>query len=115
VIKLRPEETKQLVASPDHTTEVANQVIKRVSEKLGLQAERMTLFRNLGSFSISAAPQFLRELLDQPEVAGAIANRQQGSAYIAPLNPRAVDLDDVGHEQSQTPARKKARRTTSRG
>jgi hypothetical protein len=118
VIKVSPEESSQLVASPEHTAELANQVVGRISSKLGIQAERMTLFRNLGSFSISAAPQFVRELIDQPEVAGAIASRQPSSSYIAPINARPVELSEIGHEQSQ-PVRKKKmavrRSSSSRG
>ena len=118
VIKISPEESSQLVASPEHTTELANQIVNRISGKLGIQAERMTLFRNLGSFSISAAPQFVRELLDQPEVAGAIASRQANSSYIAPINARPVDVSEIGREQRQPTVRKKklaARRSGSRG
>ena len=99
VLKLRPLQATQLVASPEHTTELANQVVKRVSDKLGEQVDRMTLFRNLGSFAISAAPKFLRELLDQPEIAAAFANRQPDSAYMAPINPRPVEIEEVGHER----------------
>ena len=108
VLKLRPPQATQLVASPEHTTELANQVVKRVSDKLGQQANRMTLFRNLGSFAIDAPPKFLRELLDQPEIAAASANRQPDSAYIAPMNPRPVEIKEVGHEQRQAGNKKMA-------
>jgi hypothetical protein len=110
VLKLRPLQETQLVASPEHTAELANQVIKRVSDKLGEQANRMTLFRNLGSFAIDAQPKFLRELLDQPEIAAASANRQPGSAYIAPINPRPVEINEVGHERQPGNKKVAARR-----
>jgi hypothetical protein len=108
VLKLRPLQETQLVASPEHTTKLANQVIKRVSDKLGQQANRMTLFRNLGSFAIDAPPRFLRELLNQPEIAAASANRQPDSAYIAPINPRPAEINEVGHEQRQAGNKKMA-------
>jgi hypothetical protein len=40
----------------------------------------------------------LSELLHQPEIEAAFANRQPDSAYIAPINPRPAEIEEIGHE-----------------
>ena len=90
VFMLRPDDPMQIAASPERTEELTREILQRVEAKIGSGANRVNVFRNLGTFAISAKPAFLRELLAEPEVASAMANRQQGEAYIQPHNIEPV-------------------------
>lgn len=72
---------------PDETEEAARQVLARVTGSVGVSPDGVHVFRNLGAFSVRAKPPFLRELLDQPEIASAIANRQDADVVIRPVPP----------------------------
>ena len=90
VIRLRPLMRSQAAPSPEETTELTQKILDRVKQKCGKSETRYNVFKNLGSFVVSAPPDFVRELIEQPEVAAAVANRQPGSAVIAPLKKRRV-------------------------
>ena len=62
---------------PDQTERVAREVLERVAGQVGEAARRYKVFRNLGSFVVSASAGFVRELLKQPEIQSAVANRRQ--------------------------------------
>ena len=57
-----------------HLEEV--EAIGRVAAAVGGASPRHNTFRHLGSFAVAAAPAFIRELIRQPEVASAVANRR---------------------------------------
>jgi len=100
VFRLRPEVPGKLATSPEKTEQLVQELMSRVSEKTGTQAGKFTVFRNLGSFAVSAAPNFIRELINQPEIASAIANRRRESAYIPPISPQIVDISEIGREKA---------------
>ena len=75
----------QIAADPGGTTEQVEKVLKRVEEKTGTGAKQFNVFQNLGMFVVEAEPTFLRELVTQPEVASALANRQPGEAMTPPV------------------------------
>ena len=102
VIRLKPEDASQVVPAPERTESLTNQLMERVHEQIGESATRYNVFRNLGSFVVSAPPSFIRELISQPEVASAVANQQPGSAAMPPVEKRPV------------PARKAARRKATK-
>lgn len=60
----------------EETDELARELLARVAEQVGGQADDFNIFRNMGSFVVSAKPAFVRALLEQPEVSSAVANQQ---------------------------------------
>src|SRR5712664_3592789 len=90
VIMLHPDDPAQLVASPERVQELTHEVLQRVEKQLGTGVVKVNIFRNLGSFAISAEPHFIRELLQQPEVASAMANKRSTQAYIPPVHVETV-------------------------
>jgi len=74
----------------EDTETIVKEVLSRVEQQCGTSVGDCNIFRNLGSFVVSAKPALLRELLGQPEIASAIANRQPESAFIAPRKKRRV-------------------------
>lgn len=74
VFYLRPPSPKALMA-PDVTEAVVSTVLDRVSTAVGEPPKDFNVFRNLGSFVVVATPRFVSELLKQPEIGSALANR----------------------------------------
>jgi hypothetical protein len=90
VIMLRPDDPAQIAAPPNRAEELTHQILQRVEKQIGISAQKVNIFRNLGSFALSANPNFIRELLRQPEVASAIANKRPPQAYIPPIDVEPV-------------------------
>ncbi|HYV06730.1 MAG TPA: hypothetical protein VFB82_19200 [Blastocatellia bacterium] len=76
VFILTPEDPSQIVPSPERTEALTRQLLERVKARIGKAAEDVNIFRNMGSFVVSAHPEFLREMIAQPEIASAMANQQ---------------------------------------
>jgi hypothetical protein len=76
IFKLRPEHPKQIAMNPDRAEEVTHQLIDRVKEEVGYDACKVNILPYLSSFIIEAPVMFVRRLLEQPEIASAMANRQ---------------------------------------
>jgi hypothetical protein len=91
IFMLRPDDPKQIAAPPERTEELTKQILQRVEAQVGSGPNRVNIFRNLGTFTVSAKPAFLRELLTQPGLASAMANKQQGQAYIQPHDIAPVE------------------------
>lgn|GEM_PF-1135152 len=85
VARLRPDKPSEIVLPPERIEELTKQVLSRVKEQVGSSEDRYHVFKNLGSFVISANPAFIRELISQPEVAAVMANYQPDSMAIAPV------------------------------
>lgn len=90
VFILRPDDPSQIVPSPERTEELTHEILARVKNQTGSQENRFNIFRNLGSFVISAQPDFLHELIAQPEIAMAMANQQPAQEVIKPVKQRPV-------------------------
>lgn len=84
VVQLRPEAAADVVPAPERTEEIVRTVLARVTGRLGMDPADFNVFPNLGSFVISASREYLRELLDQPEVQGALANRPRDTKPSSP-------------------------------
>ena len=108
VVRLRPERPGEIVPSPERTQELATRVIRRVGKRVGNPSTRHNIFSNLGSFVISAPPHFIRELIQQPEVAAVVANRQTGEALIPPIDKKPL-VEDRPRKKStrKAPSRKR--------
>jgi hypothetical protein len=90
VFGLRSLSSKQQFLSAAQTEEIAHQLLGRVHRETGLSATDWNIFRNLGTFVVSAPGPFIRKLLEQKEIASATANRQPTSFQISPRNKRTL-------------------------
>jgi len=75
VVFLRPPKGQTAVSSAD-LEHVAQSMLKRVAKKTGEKPADFNLFKNLGMFAVVGGRTFLRELVKQPEVASAVANKK---------------------------------------
>lgn len=92
VFRLRPE-SGQVLIDPGVTEQVSREVIQRAEKASGEKTRDCNVFKNLGSFMVSAPASLIRAILDQPEIAGALANRRPGgSATIEPVAKRPAEL-----------------------
>jgi hypothetical protein len=91
VFRLRPHKAKDLALPAEETEATTRQVLERVTGSVGEPPDRFHVFPSFGSFSVSAKPRFLQELLDQPEIVSAAANRREDDLQIQPVPaaPRA--------------------------
>jgi hypothetical protein len=65
--------------SPDETEKIVRRVVERVQGETGKRVELLNVFRNMNSFVVAGDPVAIRSLLEQPEIASAVANRQPGT------------------------------------
>lgn len=111
VVRLKPQTSGAASAEPDETERLTHQLMERVQRSAGRQENEVNVFRNLGSFAVSARPAFLKTLIAQPEVAAAVANRQPGSGSIPPVAKRPSTLEDIGRESKRRPPARKVRKS----
>lgn len=116
VIRLKPDNAADIVPTAERTEEITKQLLARVKKQIGVGANQYNVFRNLGSFVVSAPPNFIRELISQPEVAAVVANQQPGSAYIepikkAPVNNLASPKSTSRRKGTKAPAKKPSKKT----
>jgi hypothetical protein len=76
VIALRPHGKDAAVLTPEQTERLTRQLLERIERSTGVGARAVNVFQYLGSFLVVAEPAFLVELLAQPEIRSAVANRQ---------------------------------------
>jgi hypothetical protein len=107
VVRLRADDPSEIVPSPERTEELAEKVLKRVAKRSGNPKTRYNVFKNLGSFFVSAPTEFVRELISQPEVAAAVANRQPDSPDSALISP--VEKKPLREEERKTSTSSKTR------
>lgn len=111
VVRLKPA-GDDAAAGPDETERLTHELVSRAQRRSGQHEDAVNVFRYLGSFAVAAKPAFLKVLMDQPEVAAVVANRQPGSGMIPPVRKRPATLDEVGRKRPAAPKRRppKARR-----
>lgn len=86
VMRLKPRAASELALPPRETEETAQKVVERVSHQMGEDPTRLNVFRNLGAFSVCATVSFLRELVSQPEILAAVANRSGADLLVRPVS-----------------------------
>jgi hypothetical protein len=62
---------------PEQVEQTANQILERAEKEAGSKPNDVNIFRNLGSFVVSADASFIKKVIDDPDVASAIANKQK--------------------------------------
>jgi hypothetical protein len=65
-----------MYASTEEVGLVTQTLLERVEAVVNEKPLDVNIFKNLSSFFISTSPVFMRELLKQPEVGGAVNNKQ---------------------------------------
>lgn len=79
IIRLGPTSAKSLSPSPDETDRIAHELLARAQRRVKSKAPDFNVFKNLGYFVVSAPVDYLRALVDQPEVAHAFPNIRRES------------------------------------
>ncbi len=74
VLYLRPA-AGEVAVPPERMEALAKEILGRAASACGEAAQDFNVFGNLGMFVVVAGRPFMRELLKQPEVASATANR----------------------------------------
>jgi hypothetical protein len=97
VLSLRAPKSRKFLSARE-TESIVRQVLQRVKTEVGSGPQDLNVFANLGSFVVTATPQFIRTLIDQQEIATATANEQPQDLAIEPVGSEPVDLDSVGKE-----------------
>lgn len=104
VFRLRPGHGA-VAPEPAETERLTKELVTRAERRSGCHDHDVNVFRNMGSFVVSAPKLFVEHLIGQPEIASAVANRQPGSGMIPPASKKPAKLKDVGREPKRSPAR----------
>jgi hypothetical protein len=88
VVQLRDAHEPHAVPSPEDSTRLADDVLRRVTAEVGHPAARTNVLRNLATLVVEADPDFLRSLIRQPEVISALPNQTAESPFIPPRTKR---------------------------
>src|SRR5689334_1118524 len=65
-------------------------LLEKVGEKTGQRPADVQVFGNIGSFAVSAPPEFVAQLARQPEVVTATASQPAEDILIRPVRRRSV-------------------------
>ncbi len=76
VVYLRPPAGQAAVAA-DEMEALARKLLDRAAAAAGERERQCNVFHNLGMFVVAGGRQLVEELLKQPEVASAVANRRE--------------------------------------
>ncbi|MFO0952995.1 MAG: S8 family serine peptidase [Isosphaeraceae bacterium] len=82
---------------PEEVEAAVGRAMKRAEKESGATPHRLNVFKNLGTFMISAPPALVRSLLDQDEIATASAKpAQPDEVLIRPVHKHPVDAPEPG-------------------
>ena len=71
--------------SSSSARDAIDKIVKEASEEAKVEPVRVTVFANVQSFAVYAAPALVRKLAERSEVASAIANKQDEDMLIRPV------------------------------
>lgn len=100
VFSLRPAASEKFIPAGEAETRV-HELLRKVGEEVSSAPRQVRVFRNLGSFALSAAAPFVRKLLESDEIVSATANKQPTSMFIAPVSSKPVELPKRSHRKSK--------------
>jgi hypothetical protein len=84
VVTLAPSDPAIGVDSPAETVKKGRALVARVRAAVGTEPDAVNVFENLQSMAVSADASFIEELISQPEVNAAMANRVVSAPRSAP-------------------------------
>jgi hypothetical protein len=90
IVQLRPPRDLKRAPTPDGSQELADRVLNRVGKSVGHPAVRTNVLRNVSTVVVEADPEFVRALIQQPEVVSALPNVTSQSMLIPPKRKRPV-------------------------
>ncbi len=61
---------------PRQVEETAYQVLDRAEKEAGSKPKDVNIFKNVGTFAVSADASFIRNIIDDPDISSAVANKQ---------------------------------------
>jgi hypothetical protein len=73
---LRTPNPSQKVLTPAQTQAMVETLLRRLQQETGASPRDDNVFKHLGSFVVAASTTFSRNLLEEGEIASAMANRQ---------------------------------------
>src|SRR5271157_2914620 len=86
---LNPGSTRAVVP-PEEMEDRVQKLLKKVERDVGVTPRESKVYRNIGSFSVTAAPSFIRKLSEQADVVTATASRQPEEMLIKPVSSELV-------------------------
>jgi ABC-type dipeptide/oligopeptide/nickel transport system permease component len=89
VFALRPPDPPQKYLKPEQTQSMVQNLLARVEQETAEAPQDINVFKYLGSFLVVASANFVRKMLEQDEIASAMANRQPDSMELSALDRRA--------------------------
>jgi hypothetical protein len=101
--RLRVKDAEQ-TTGPADTESVTHDVLRRVKNRVGYEAESIHVLPNLGVFIVSANPEFIRELKRQPEIASVKPTNEPDLTLIHEVKSNEVSV------KPETPPRPRRRR-----
>lgn len=117
VMVLKPEKRSQVAAMPEDAERITEELIERVKKSTKTKDVEYNVFRYLGTFVVAASAPFVRELLKQPEIASAMANRRSEGVEIprpAPGPPTKSRGRSAGPSSARKSAKSRAVSSKSR-
>lgn len=78
------------VSTPEETERCVHDLLKKVEDLVGMSPSHYRVFKNIGSFCVTAPPAFIRKLSEQHEVETATASRQPEEMLIRPVSSEPV-------------------------
>jgi hypothetical protein len=82
--------SKQAVIPPEEVEQRVQKLLKKVEREVGAAPRHCRVHKNIGSFSVTADPTFIRKLMEQDDVVTATANRQPEAMLIKPVSSERV-------------------------
>ena len=61
---------------PAQVERTTHQVLERAEKEVGSKPKDVNIFKNVGSFVVSGDASFIRRIIDDPDIASAVANKQ---------------------------------------
>jgi len=80
----------QKCLSAEETETCVKRLLQQAQQESGMAPQQVHVFRNLGSFAVSAAAPFVRMLLGRDEVLSATANQQPEELLIKPVDSQSM-------------------------
>jgi hypothetical protein len=90
VVQLRDAKRGKKPPSPQESAQLAENVLSRVTKAVGHSAARTNILKNVATIIVEADSDFVRSLIQQPEVVSALPSNTSESMVIPPHGKRPV-------------------------
>jgi hypothetical protein len=88
IVHLRSAHEPHVIPSPEDAARLADEVLRRVATDVGHPPARANVLRHLATLVVEADAEFLRSLIQQPEVVSVLPNQTAESPFIPPRAKR---------------------------